>query len=203
MAPMNEGDAGLDEERQRLIAAAWTVLGRSSFEGFKVQLLLRETGLSARTFYRHFADKDALFVTLMTDEYARAGAQIQAAVERAGDPVGKVAAWIEAILGTAAHPGRAARARLFTSGVTVARRFAGDIAAAERPVLQPLEEAIGAGRAAGDFPWAEPSRDARMTQQLAGGAMIQALAGEDPEAIEELVSHVTDFVLRALGHRRD
>ena len=39
-----------------------------------MQLHPRETGLSGRTFYRHFVDKDALVLALIQDEYARLGA---------------------------------------------------------------------------------------------------------------------------------
>ena len=37
------------DDRMAIIGAAWTVLERAGFEGFKVQLVFRETGLSARS----------------------------------------------------------------------------------------------------------------------------------------------------------
>ncbi len=112
------------DERSRLIGAAWTVLERSGYAGFKVQLLLRETGLSARTFYRHFADKDELLLALMTDEYARVGRRIDAALSARRSPDERVVG-----VGARDRDGRrrpgyaAARARLFTSQPAVLRRF--------------------------------------------------------------------------------
>ena len=35
-----------------------------------MQLLLRETGLSARTFYRHFADKESLLTVVATEAWS-------------------------------------------------------------------------------------------------------------------------------------
>src|SRR5947209_478416 len=127
------------DERARLVGAAWVVLERAGFEGFKVQLLLRETGLSSRTFYRHFADKDALLLTLLQDEYARSGARLRRAVAEAGDPAEQVAAWITELVLAAQDPKRAPRARLFTSLPTVLRRFPAEVDAAARFVLDPLE----------------------------------------------------------------
>ena len=111
------------DERARLVGAAWVVLERAGYEGFKVQLLLRETGLSARTFYRHFEDKDELLLALMADEYARAATRIRAALARADGPDAKVAAWIDEIVQAAGDPKRSARARLFTSQPAVLRRY--------------------------------------------------------------------------------
>jgi AcrR family transcriptional regulator len=186
-----------DDERSRLIRAAWTVLERSGYEGFKVQLLLRETGLSARTFYRHFSDKDELFLTLMQDEYGRVGRLVRAAVARAGAPDERLAAWVHAIVMAAGEPERVARARLFTSQPAVLLRFPDQVATAARAVLDPLTEVIAEGRAAGVFPLGDPERDAALIHDLAGAAMSSALAR--PGAAEETTAAVADFVLRALG----
>lgn len=189
-------DRGTDE-RARLIGAAWTVLERAGFEGFKVQLLLRETGLSARAFYRHFSDKDELFLTLMADEYSRSGARVRAALAGAGTPDEQVAAWAREIVLAAGDPKRAARARLFTSQPGVVRRFADELARAARAILDPLTDAITAGRDAGIFPLADPERDALLIHDLAGAAMSTALARPGDEV--EIAASVADFVLRALG----
>jgi AcrR family transcriptional regulator len=193
------GDATAADERARLIGAAWTVLERSGFEGFKVQLLLRETGLSARTFYRHFPDKDALFLTLMADEYSRVGARLRAVLAQAAAPEEKVVAWARELVLAAADPKRAARARLFTSQPAVVRRFADVLAVAACAILDPLEAAIVEGRDAGVFPLAEPEGDALLIHDLAGAAMSTALARPGTE--EDIAAAVAHFVLRALGAR--
>jgi TetR/AcrR family transcriptional regulator len=190
------------EERACLVRAARVVLERAGWEGFKVQLLLRETGLSARTFYRHFAGKDELLLTLMQDEYARSGGRVRSAVAGASGPAGKVAAWIAEIVQAAGDPRRAARARLFTSHPAVLRRFPDEVAAAARLVLQPLEEAIREGRSTGALPIGDPDRDPHLILQLAGTAMSEALASSHDHSVDAVAAEVTDFVLRALGSER-
>jgi AcrR family transcriptional regulator len=173
------------------------VLERAGFEGFKVQLVLRETGLSARTFYRHFSDKDELFLTLMSDEYGRVGRLVTAAVAHAGGPEERVAAWVRGIVMAAGDPRRSARARLFTSQPAVVRRFAGPLAEAARAVLDPLTEAVVDGIDAGLFPLADPDGDPHLIHDLAGAAMSTALAR--PDEAEQIAASVSGFVLRALG----
>jgi AcrR family transcriptional regulator len=190
------------DERARFVAAAWTVLERAGFEGFKVQLLLRETGLSARAFYRHFADKEELLLLLMQDEYSRSARRARAAVTAAGDPPGQVAAWIDEVVQAANTPQRAARARLFTSQPAVVRHFPEQLDAAARLLLEPLEDAIRRGRNEGVFPWGQPEGDAKLILQLAAGAMIDALADRADLAVDDAGTRVTAFALRALGSPR-
>jgi len=188
------------DERARLVGAAWTVLERSGFEGFKIQLLLRETGLSARTFYRHFPDKEALLLTLLADEYARSGARLRRALVPSSPPEARVAAWIREIVGAAEDPRRAARARMFTSVPRVLRRFPDEVDAAARVVIEPLEAAIRDGRDDGTLPLGDPQRDAQLIHDLAGAVMARALADPGGGSVDALSATVIDFALRALGH---
>jgi len=71
----------------RTLEGLASLLERSGFEGFKVQLVLREAGVSARAFYRHFGDKDELMLALLQEEMARAGAHIRAQMLEIDDPV--------------------------------------------------------------------------------------------------------------------
>src|SRR4051812_14338117 len=171
----------MDEQRERIVQAAWTVLERSGFEGFKVQLVLREADVSARAFYRHFDDKDALLLALLLDEMARAAPHLRAAVARVADPADQVAVWIGSIIGATNDPRRAARARLFSSLPDILRRFPDDVAPGNAALRAPLREAIEAGMSAGIFPWAEPERDSVRIFELAGGALSSSLA-EMPNA---------------------
>lgn len=194
-----KGEAAAQDDHATLIGAAWTVLERSGFEGFKVQLILRETGLSARTFYRHFSDKDALVLALIQDEYARSGRRLRQAVSEAADPIDQVEAWIAELVHAADHPRRAARARLFTAQQAVMRRFPEEVATAARLVLEPLEDAIRRGRDTGIFPWADVDRDAELIVRVAGASMNDALAQRPDRSVDDVISDATGFALRALG----
>lgn len=187
------------DDSTNLIGAAWRVLERAGFEGFKVQLVMREAGVSARTFYRHFSDKDELLLALMRDEMARAGLRLRAAVAAVDEPAAKVEAWIRTVISAAADPRRAARARLFSSQQPLFRRFPLELGEGTELLMQPLRDAIARGVDAGIFPWAEPDRDAALVYALAGGEMTHALAERPGGDVDGVVADTTAFVLRALG----
>ena len=187
------------DERSQIVRAAWTVLERSGLEGFKVQLVMREAGISARSFYRHFTDKDALLLALLRDEMARAASHLRAAVAAADDPLAKVEAWIRGIIGAAADPRRVDRARLFSSQQAVMRRFPVEVDEGVRLLTEPLQSAVEEGRAMGVFPWAEAPRDAALIYRLAGGSMTDSLADPPGRAFGDIVSTTIGFALRALG----
>jgi AcrR family transcriptional regulator len=189
-----------DPERRRILEATWTVLARSGFEGFKVQLVLREAGVSARTFYRHFANKDALFLAVVREEMSRAAPHIRAAVARAESPVDRITAWIRSLIGAAGDPKRAARTRLFVSLQTINRRFPAEVATGTESLYEPLLEAIAAGRQTGLFPWADPARDAVLIHVLVSGLLSDAVLADAPTLpLETVIEDATNFSLRALG----
>jgi AcrR family transcriptional regulator len=193
------------EERARLIRAAWTVVRRSGFDGVKVQLVMKEAGLSARTFYRHFPDKDSLLIALIEDEYGAASRRLRQAVADAPDePAAQVAAWIREMLLAADDPARAPRTRLFSSYHLLMGRFPGVLIRSTQMILDPLENSIRQGQERGEFGGDDPHPDAQQVGRLAAGALTEYLAGagESPE-IEVLIDSTARFALRALRGRSD
>jgi len=194
---VHKGDHG--DDRTAIIGAAWVVLERAGFEGFKVQLVLRETGLSARSFYQQFTDKDALLLALMADEYARSAARLRRVVRDAHGPPDQVAAWVAELVAAADDPQRVPRARLFSSQQAVMRRFPEAVARASSLLLEPLEQAIRDGVEMGVFSTVEPERDAEIILRLTGATMNDALIHWTDWSVAELVASSVDFALRALG----
>jgi TetR/AcrR family transcriptional regulator len=188
------------EERARLIRAAWTVVRRSGFEGIKVQLVLKEAGLSARTFYRHFSDKDSLLIALVEDEYGAASRRLRQAVADAPDePAAQVAAWIREMLLAADDPARAPRTRLFSSYHLLMGRFPGLLVRSTQMILDPLESSIRRGQEKGVFGGNDAHQDAQQVGRLAAGALTEHLAGaSDSAGIEALMDSTVRFALRAL-----
>ena len=64
-----EPSADANTERERLLRSAKQVLERSGWWGFKVESVLRQAGLSTRSFYRHFEKKSDLLVALLEMEF--------------------------------------------------------------------------------------------------------------------------------------
>ena len=167
---------GMDAEAQRLLTAAWRVLERSNFETCKVERVIKEAGVSARTFYRYFADKDELLLGLMRDEMARSSRYLAAAVATGETSADKVRAWITAVIGAADDPRRSARARLFSSQQPMTRKYQAELAEGTAMLTAPLRAALEEGSASGEFPWAEAGRDTELIYALTGAEMSDALA---------------------------
>jgi TetR/AcrR family transcriptional regulator len=195
----SSGPSTAADERGAIVRSAWTVLERSGFEGFKVQLVMREADVSARSFYRHFSDKEELLLALLRDEMARAALRLRAAVAKAEGPVERVEVWIRSVIDAAVDPRRVARARLFSSQQPVMRRFPTEVDEGAHLLMEPLRDAIADGASAGIFPLADPDRDPEMIYRLTGGAMTNALAERADLDLDEVVGSTTHFVLRALG----
>jgi AcrR family transcriptional regulator len=191
------------DQRSRLVRAAWTVVRRSGFDGIKVQLVLKESGVSARTFYRHFPDKDSLLVALIEDEYGTMSRRLKGALTEAEPgPVAQVSAWIREMLLAASSPDRAQRARLFSSYYGLMARVPGALLRSNQMIIEPLEAAVRQGQAAGVFVGDDPHSDAQQVGRLTAGAFNEYLATEDL-SIEQLIDAVVRFALRALmggGH---
>jgi AcrR family transcriptional regulator len=186
--------------RAEILEATWTILRNTGFDGFKVQQVIARVGTSTRAFYNEFADKDALFVALMQDEYSRSAARLERVVESLTDPVEQVGAWVRELVLAAGDPRRAARARLFASQPALMHRFPEAFEAADQLLRRPLVMAVGRGREQGLFTPGDPGTDAELISQLAGASMNHALGGTDPVALEATIAAVVDFCLRALGH---
>ncbi len=196
----NRGVQSSDDRHQHILNATWTVLQRSGFEGLKVRSVLREAGVSARTFYEEFSDKDELFLALLREEMARAAPRIRAVVDLADGPVEKVGAWIKAVISAGSDPKRAARARLFGSLQQITRRFSVEYAVGRDSLTAPLLEAIVAGHREGIFPWADPAADTLFIYELTGGLLSEvALASPLLEPTDVVARDASRFVLRALG----
>jgi AcrR family transcriptional regulator len=68
---------GEHEQRRRLIDAAWRVFEEESEDRVTVADIVRQAGMSSRSFYQHFSSKEDLIAQMVED----VGADILAAVE--------------------------------------------------------------------------------------------------------------------------
>jgi AcrR family transcriptional regulator len=90
---------GEHEQRQRLIDAAWRVFEEEKEDRVTVADVVREAGMSSRSFYQHFSSKEDLIAQLVED----VGAEILAAVEAdfrepLEDPVAQTARALDTFL---------------------------------------------------------------------------------------------------------
>jgi AcrR family transcriptional regulator len=193
-----------DDELGLLLAAAEAVLAEQGYAGLRVDDVLDAAGLSTRAFYRHFRGKSELFVALFDREMTRAQQRLGAKLGDAPTPEAKVEAWTAAMLSLAYDGRLARRTRLFqVERQLIAREFPDEIARCIRLMLEPLEEAIEEGRVSGEFPNADPWRDALAIHHLCTGLMTDRLLGiGDGLTRDEAVALATRFALTTLQAAR-
>jgi AcrR family transcriptional regulator len=191
------------DELARILAAAEAVLARGGYDGLRVDDVLADAGLSTRAFYRHFRGKSELFVALFDAEMARAQERLRSRLAKAGGPEAQVRAWVQATVALAYDPRLARRTRLFfVERQTFATEFPAEIERCVRLLLEPLEDAIAAGRAAGLFPDADPALDAVAIHHLCTGLMTDRLLGIGSLTREQAVALAERFAVRTLRGTR-
>jgi AcrR family transcriptional regulator len=192
---MGEHERDDGAERDRILAAAWDVLGRTSYENLKIQAVIRSAGVSTRAFYRHFSGKQELVAELLRAELRRATAILDE-LTADGTPEQRVRAWVDGVVSLAYGRAAGPRARWFTSLPHEILELLDD-----RPrdcrTAAPLEAAIADGLTEGVFPSADPHRDALLVEGLCsslGRGGVDWLGHDRDEG----VARVADFVLAAL-----
>lgn len=186
---------------ERLIAAAWDVLERTGFDGFKVASVIRKAGVSTKTFYRCFASKDELFVELLRDEAKRGSARIGRLVGAIADPELCIRTWIDATMSAAASPELRSRTELFAglAGQGVAPPSA--LAEIRGELVAPLIAAIDDGVMGGRFASADSTADAIRILGMCRSAIVDIVAGDGSIDPDEIIGSIQDFTLRALAVR--
>jgi AcrR family transcriptional regulator len=64
-------------QRQRLVDAALRAIGKSHYEKISVAVIVREAGMSSRSFYDHFVSKEDLIAEIVNDQGRRLLASLE------------------------------------------------------------------------------------------------------------------------------
>ncbi|GAA1958324.1 TetR/AcrR family transcriptional regulator [Catenulispora subtropica] len=70
MARTDGAGGGRPEKRQAIVRAATTVFGREGYARASMDAIAAEAGVSKRTIYNHFADKESLFLAVALENSA-------------------------------------------------------------------------------------------------------------------------------------
>ena len=132
--------------RDRILAAAKSVLDREGFSGLTVRKVAARARLSPMAMYRHFADKSALLNALMGDGFAR-WEQIARSI-RAEDPMEWLEELMEAFLSFALKQPHRFDAAFFLPAPS-ARQYPDDFVAGRSPVVAMIMVRIDQARADG------------------------------------------------------
>lgn len=190
-------EARLAETRERIVAAALSIVAREGYSAAGVPAIAAAAGLSTGAIYRYFPSKAALF-----DEVFRRASQRE----------------IDICAAAARHPGTA-RERLARVVETFARRALRGRRLAWALLAEPVDPIIEAERLRYRVPYRDifagivadgvasgeiESQDATTTASAIVGAIAEALVGPlardpAPEAEGELIAAIVRFCVRALG----
>jgi AcrR family transcriptional regulator len=188
-----------DTELRLVVDAAKKLLRENDYEDVSVGAILDESGLSTRSFYRHFGSKDDLLISLYRQNAVQAGEILARLVESAGDPRAGVEAWIDGMLRLRYDTRTARQVAIF--GAPSARRAVGYNEAeheARELLIAPLRDVLAEGRDDGSFPLAQPDLDARSIYALVWDVMRST----SPQLSRaEARRHVLRFALCAVGAR--
>ncbi|MFG1930111.1 TetR/AcrR family transcriptional regulator [Mycobacterium sp. NPDC048908] len=181
------------ERRVLLVEAAFRLFGDGGEAAVSVRSVCRESGLNSRYFYESFADTDDLLGAVYDDVSAQLGAQVEAAIEKAGKSLrARTRAGIAAVLGFSSADPRRGRV-LFTDAranpVLQARR------AATQDLLRESVLTEGWRLKPGSDPVAAHVGAAMYTGAMAELAQ-QWLAGQLGDDLDRVVDFALGFVLR-------
>jgi AcrR family transcriptional regulator len=181
------------ERRALLVDAAFRLFGEGGEAAVSVRSVCRECGLNTRYFYESFTDTDDLLGAVYDDVSAQLGADVEAALAKAGDSLrARTRAGIAAVLGFSSADPRRGRL-LFTDAranpVLAARR------AATQDLLRDGVLAEGWRLHPGSDPIAAQVGAAMYTGAMAELAQ-QWLAGHLGTDLDVVVDYALSLVLR-------
>ncbi|NKQ53988.1 TetR/AcrR family transcriptional regulator [Amycolatopsis sp. K13G38] len=159
-------ERGMKQAGQMLDAARRLIRYRG--DAFTTQELVKEAGVALQTFYRYFATKDELLLTLFGDLVAEGCAEFARQAEDLPDPIARLRFYITSILDSIDAGGdEEAAARFVVSAHwALQRTFPNDMAAAMRPFADLLLTEINAGIEAGLLELDDPENTAWLLNEL-------------------------------------
>jgi AcrR family transcriptional regulator len=181
------------ERRALLVEAAYRLFGDDGEAAVSVRSVCRECGLNTRYFYESFADTDELLGAVYDGVSEQLGAEVGAAMERAGDSLpARTRAGMAAVLGFSSADPRRGRV-LFTDA-----RTNPVLAARRRATQDTLREGVlteGGRLNPGSDPVAAEVGAAMYTGAMAELAQ-QWLAGHLGSDLDVVVDYALKLVLR-------
>jgi AcrR family transcriptional regulator len=135
----------------QILDAARSLMLETDGIDFTVQDIVERSGLSLRSFYKHFGGKDELLLALFEDLLRTFAEDLRREVELHDDPLDQLRAYVTGFYGRAEVSGEHAGRALSAYHVRMLAIRKDEFAAALAPQIEVLREIIGLGVAAGAF----------------------------------------------------
>jgi AcrR family transcriptional regulator len=180
--------------------AAISVMTSGNYLEVSVGDVLAAAGVSTRSFYRHFASKEALLIAVMRRDAEAVGHWLDRAVSQAPDAVTAVQAWLDTCLSCFYEPARARRTTLYASpGANAAPAVVAEHAALYQILARSLTKALRAGHRAGVLHSPKPHDDAMTILALVSVAVNQRGNERIRKTRKAARDHVMRFAWPAIG----
>lgn len=135
----------------QILDAARDLMLESGGIDFTVQDIVDRSGLSLRSFYKHFGGKDELLLALFEELLADFASELRKEVAEFEEPVDQLRAYVRGFAGRAEHSGEHGGRALGTYHVRMLAIRTDEFAGALRPQIAVLREIVEAGVRSGTF----------------------------------------------------
>jgi AcrR family transcriptional regulator len=192
--------ARYDSEREAIMRAAYRLIGREG-GSVSVQEILDAAGLSTRAFYRHFASKDELVLSMYRTDNQRVADALWAATEEEPDAWRALQAWVDLSLSVVFDKGRERHSRVL--GSPEAKSAAGwsqEFLDGVGREMASLEAVLARGARDGTFPTVQVETDAQVIFGATNNfASLHMAGGPDVVSREQALDAVLGAARRMLG----
>ena len=193
--------AAAEDEIERLVAAAFTLIERTGILEPKVSDILAEAGLSNQAFYRHFRSKHELLVAVLDEGIRGLAGYLERRMDACEDPVEAVREWVRGMALQAQDPAGARATRPFAlARGRLAEKFPVEVQAAQNRAAAPLERALAAATRSGALGLTDPARDAETVYHLVMG-WVQARLVEARRPDQAEVERLEAFTMAGLARQ--
>lgn len=185
-------DAAAAEQRRRILEATADLLAEHGYQGTTLEMIVRQAKVGYATFYKHFADRDEAFLSLLDAATERTVGRMEAAYKREEGP------WpdrVGAALGVlfedvARHPNvaRACLVEALTAGPEASARH--------EAALKRIAALLRPGR---ELNPRQAQLPTNLEETLAGGVvwvLSQRLIGGEAGKLRGLLPETLEFLLR-------
>ena len=187
-------------ERDRLIAAARQVMERNGWWGFKVENVLKQSGLSTRSFYRHFEKKSDLLVAVLDEELADLAVRLHDATAAPTTHSDRVRAYVVETIDFAYSPDFAKRSSLLASlWRELIDEYPEAIEHCAEKLIAPLSAIMAAGLSAGEPECEDPVSASRAFFYMLWSITADQAALGSGATRAQVEDMALGFVTRAIG----
>jgi AcrR family transcriptional regulator len=181
------------------IDATLELMQETGGDGFTLQDVADRAGQSLRTFYQHFPSKSELLLAVFEEEVEAHAEELKRSVDKYGDPLERIAAFVLAGATSADREGRTVALSQFR--LNLAQEHPDEVAVAQAPVVQLARQLVADAVEAGAIPPCDPEPAAYMIVTLKSAYLHSKILGNELGVTLPDAKGLARFCLEGLNGR--